>query len=124
MIELPETIRTYWYAFDWDVEALWALDLPPEPFPIRRLEWHLDVPLWPDGERRYQLTPRQVLRQPFRYEQEYHRLRLANLVFPMEITRFRGRWMILDGVHRLAKAHEDGQETVMVRKVPPKLLKV
>lgn len=122
MIELPETIRTYWYAFDWDVEALWALDLPTEAFPIEKLLWHLDVPLWPYEDRPYELTPRQVLRAPFRYAKEYQRARRANLVFPIEITRFKQRWMILDGVHRLLKAHEDGFETINVRKVPAKYL--
>lgn len=118
MIELPETIKTYWYAFDWDVESLWALDLPIEPFPMDKLLWHLDVPLWPFEEKPYRLTPRQVLRSPYRYEKEYRRARGANLLFPIEITRFKQRWLILDGVHRLLKAHEDGLETINARKVP------
>ena len=124
MIELPPIIAEYWYAFDWDVEALWALELRTEPFPIARLLWHLDVPLWPHEQARYVLTPRQVLRAPFRYAREYRRLRSANLTFPIEITRFRGRWMILDGVHRLARAHEDGADTIYVRKVPPAVLRL
>lgn len=118
MIALPPIIEQYWYAMDWDVEALWALDLPAEPFPIARLLWHLDVPLWPLEDERYVLTPRQVLRAPYRYGREYRRVRAASLVFPIEITRFRGRWLILDGVHRLARAHEDGFDTIQARKVP------
>ena len=122
VIKLPEIIAEYWYAFDWDVEALWALDLPAEAFPIKKLIWHIDVPLWPLEELGYQLTPRQVLKSPYRYAKEYKRTRMANLMFPIEITRFKHRWLILDGVHRLLKAHEDGLEQIMVRKVPRKLL--
>jgi hypothetical protein len=119
LIKLPSVIEQYWYAFDWDVEALWARDLPVESFPIARLEWHLDVPVWPIEEQRYQMTPRQVLKSPYRYEKEYRRARTANLIFPLKITWFRRRWLILDGVHRLLKAHENGLEEVMARKHPP-----
>jgi hypothetical protein len=122
LIELPRTIAEYWYAFDWDVEALWALDLPARPFPIDKLLWHLDVPVWPLDDLKYALTPRQVLRSPFRYAKEYRRVRAASLVFPIEITRLKGRWLILDGIHRLARAHEDGLEEMMVRKVPRAML--
>jgi hypothetical protein len=116
---LPSIIAQYWYAFDWDVEALWARELPAERMPIGRLEWHLDVPVWPIGEQSYQLTPRQVLKSPYRYENEYRRARAANLMFPLEITWHRRRWLILDGVHRLLKAHEDGLEELAVRKHRP-----
>jgi hypothetical protein len=64
LIEVPHAIAEYWYAVDWDVEALWALDLPARPFPIDRLLWHLDVPVWALDRQKYALTPRQVLRSP------------------------------------------------------------
>ena len=99
------------------------LDLPTEPFPIARLAWHFDVPLWPDGERAYQVTPRQVLLQPHRFAADYARTRAASLVFPIEITFFKRRWLILDGVHRLLKAHELGHEDILVRKVPKAFLR-
>lgn len=69
MPELASVIEQYRYALDWDVEALWAPDLPVTG-PIARLEWHLDVPVWPVGEQGYQLTPRQVLKSPCRFEKE------------------------------------------------------
>ena len=83
----------------------------------KRFRAHRIAPEW------YVLTPRQVLRAPFRYEKEYRRVRAANLMFPIEITRFKGRWLILDGVHRLTRAHEDGHEEILVRKVPSKLIR-
>lgn len=124
MLELPSVIAQYWCAFDWDVEALWARELPVEHLHIARLEWHLDVPIWPIGEQAYQLTPRQVLKSPYRFEKEYRRTRAANLVFPLEITWFKRRWLILDGVHRLLKAHENGLGAVAVRKHPPGAFRV
>jgi hypothetical protein len=118
----PSVIEGYWYGLAWDVETLWALDLPVVAFPLERLEWHLDVPLWKHEEKHYQVTPRQVLMQPHRYAAEYHRTQNASLMFPIEITFFKRRWMILDGVHRFLRAHELGLDEIMVRKVPGRLL--
>lgn len=120
---LPRVIETHWHAFDWDVEALWALDLPAVAFPVSRLEWHLDVPVWPRDGVPYSLTPRDVLKSPYRYADEYRRTQAASLVFPIEITWHRGRWLILDGIHRLLKAHELGHEQMIVRKVPRRLIR-
>ena len=121
-MQLPTVIEKYWGAYDVDVEALGALDLPTSQMPIRRLEWHLVVPLWPHAGVRYALTPRDVVKSPYRYAAEYRRARTASLVFPIEITWHKGRWLILDGTHRLLKAHEAGHETMLVRKVPRALL--
>ncbi len=96
----PEIVETYWHAFDWEVEALWALDLPVAAFPIARLEWHLDVPLWPFEGRKYAISPRDVVKWPNRYATEYRRTQQANLVFPIEITHYRRRWPDFRVVYR------------------------
>jgi hypothetical protein len=117
-MQLPSVIERYWYAFDWDVEALWAMDLRAEPFPMSKLEWMLDIPAWPFEGKGYVISPRDVLKQPYRYAEEYGRTQTASLLFPIEIIWFRRRWVILDGVHRMLKAHELGHEVIMARKVP------
>jgi hypothetical protein len=117
-MKLPSVIETYWYAFDWDVEALWALELPVSQMPIRRLEWHLDAPVWPREGLPYSLTPRDVIRSPNHYAGEYARAQRASLVFPLDVPWHRGRWLILDGIHRLLKAHELRLDHLRVRKVP------
>lgn len=119
---LPSVIEKYWYAFDWDVEAIWALDLPVSQMPIGRLEWMLDIPAFGFEGKDYCLTPREILKSPYRYAVEYGRAQRASLLFPLDITWHRGRWVILDGVHRLMKAHELRFEEVSVRKVPRKHL--
>lgn len=121
-MQRPSIVEKAWYAFDWDVETIWALDLPVAAMPMRRLEWHLDMPAWPFEGRSYVLTPRDVLRSPFRHAEEYARTQRASLVFPLDITWHRSRWVILDGLHRLLKAHEQGLDEVMVRKVPRRYL--
>ena len=115
----PAIISDYWYSIDWDVEELWRLDLPAVGMPLAALAWHLDVPVWPDeGRRPYSVTPRQVLENPEENPTEFGRVNAASLAFPLEVFRNRDRLMILDGVHRLAKAHSLGLKEVMVRHVP------
>lgn len=118
MIELPELIRTYWYAVDWDVPALWALDLPTTTMDMTELAWHLDAPVWNDGHADYALTPRMLLATPERYPAERLRLDAADLAYPIEVTFLKDRWLILDGIHRLAKAYREGRTQMHVRQVP------
>jgi hypothetical protein len=42
----------------------------------------------------------------------------ADLSYPIDIMENKGRWLILDGLHRLVKAYKNGQKTVKVRKIP------
>jgi hypothetical protein len=111
-------IAKYWYSIDWEVETLWALDLPVEQFSIALLKWHMSVPVWPDGTADYSTTPDQVLADPPRHAVEYKRIQQADLDYPIEVYFHHGRWMILDGIHRLAKAIEQGRPMMAVRIIP------
>lgn len=114
----PPIIEEFWYSIDWDVEAIWALDLPIETLPTSDLIWHLDVPAWPFRGRSYVITPNQVMAEPKTYSGEFSRIERCDTAFPIDVTRHRGRWMILDGMHRLAKAVARGETELRVRKVP------
>jgi hypothetical protein len=46
----------------------------------------------------------------------------AQLEFPVEVMWWNGRWMLLDGVHRLAKAVQLGHTSLTVHKVPHELI--
>ncbi len=119
MRRLPILIARYWYSIDWDVPALWALDLPVETLPFMALEWHLDVPVWPDPSgHEYRITPRLVIEHPDIHAAEYARIEQADLSFPLEVYRNRGRLMILDGIHRLCHAYLRGDAEVRVRWIP------
>ncbi len=119
MQDFPEIIQKYWYAIDWDVEMIWKLDLLVETIPINELIWHMDVPVWPDeAGRKYSVTPRTVLDNPDEHPGEAQRIAAASLRYPLDVYRTPDRLMILDGVHRLAKASSEGLEFVRVRRVP------
>lgn len=116
----PTIIERYWYSIDWDVPTLWALDLPVIEVPMARLVWHLDAPVWPNeaGEG-YRMTPRQVIENKNENPTEYTRVQAADLAFPIEVLARADRLMILDGIHRLTKAHLAGQQHIAGRMVPP-----
>jgi len=42
----------------------------------------------------------------------------ADLSYPIDIMENKGRWLILDGLHRLVKAKILGFDKVKVRKIP------
>ena len=116
----PEIIERYWYAIDWDVPSLWALDLPVVHLSMDDLIWHLDVPVWPDeAGQGYQVTPRQVYENKMENPTEFARIMAADLSFPIEVLALERRLMILDGIHRLTKAHLEGRAEVSARMVPP-----
>lgn len=115
----PEVIKEVGFDFNWDEKKVWALDLPVEEMAINDLVWHFDIPfLWTKPDGYYDLKPNEVLANPSQHTEEYERTLKADLSHPIDIMQWRGRWLILDGLHRLMKASIQGQEKVNVRKVP------
>ncbi len=115
---MPDIIQEVGFDFHWEEEKVWALDLPIEEIPISDLEWHFDVPFWflPGGY--YDLKPRDVINKPKNHLLEYGRTMASDLNYPLDIMNWKGRWLLLDGLHRLVKAYILGWKTIKVRKVP------
>lgn len=85
---------------------------------ISELVWHFDVPfLWCGGEK-YNLKPWDTIRNPEKYKDEYDRTMDCDLSYPIDIMRNKGRWLVLDGLHRLMKAWLLKMDSVKVRKIP------
>ena len=91
---------------------------PIELMPVRELEWILDLPLWWDGGHPFQLRPREVLAEPDRNRAQHARTREADLAIPVDVAWYHGRWVVVDGVHRLLKAISLGHTAVAAREVP------
>ena len=116
----PTIIQQVGFDFSWDEKKVWSLDVPTEALAIDELTWHLDVPfLWSKPDGYYDLTPREVLKHPDKFADEYHRMRDADTSYPIDIMWWRGRWVILDGLHRLMNLYSRNFRTVHVRKIPP-----
>jgi hypothetical protein len=124
-VDNPWTV-TYAYAppevAPWLVDLAYAevhgRDRPIELMPVRELEWILDVPLWWDGGHPFRLRPRDVLGEPERNRAQYVRTSEADLAIPIDVAWHHGRWIVVDGVHRLLKAVSLGHTAVAAREIP------
>lgn len=120
---IPAIIQEVGFDFHWSSHKVWALDLPVETMPIAELAWHFDTPFWDsEGTDEYNLRPRDVLAHPEKEPTHFSKIQNADLVYPIDIMENKGRWRILDGLHRLAKAHMLGITEVQVRKVPREMI--
>ena len=115
---LPKIIEEVGFDFSWSEKKVWALDVPVEKIDIKRLEWHFKIPFWSTKNGYYDLKPNDVINFPENYQEEYNRTMKADLSYPIDIMKNKGRWLILDGLHRLVKAKILGKTKVEVRKVP------
>ncbi|MEU8221309.1 hypothetical protein [Kribbella sp. NPDC048915] len=102
---MPEGLREVFPPYRWQLAKLWELELKVEPVEIADLVWMFDLPLWQlDGER-FKVTPHQVAETPMNFREHYQRVMDADLDFPINLVAYRGRLVVLDGMHRLLKAH-------------------
>ena len=117
---IPEIIQRVGFDFSWDEKKVWELDVPTIEMNINKLVWHFDIPFhWYGGEV-YNLKSKEIIENPDKYQDEYQRTMVADLKYPIDIMENKGRWLILDGLHRLMKAYIQGDEKVRVRiiKIP------
>lgn len=116
---VPPEISAVGFDFDWDNKKLWALDLLVEDMAVSELTWHFELPFWREGETWFVVRPKDVLADPDKYPEHRDRIAKSNPDLPLHIMWHKGRWVFLDGMHRLAKAVQAGRTTVKVQKVPP-----
>ncbi|MGV8142254.1 MAG: hypothetical protein ACP5NS_01305 [Candidatus Pacearchaeota archaeon] len=125
--DIPQIIKDVGFDFSWEEEKVWKLEVPVTEVDINELMWHFDIPFhWHEGEV-YNLTSKEIINNPKKYKEEYERTMKADLKYPIDIMENKGRWLILDGLHRLMKAHILKMKKVNVRIIPrdkiPKILK-
>lgn len=117
--ELPKIIEEVGFDFSWDERKVWEIDAPVEEMGVDELTWHLDIPfLWSKPDGYYDVRPRWVLEDPQKYVDEYERTLKSDIMYPIDIMWWRGRWVILDGLHRLMKQYSEGKVRVNVRRIP------
>jgi len=115
----PEIIEEVGFDFSWDEKKVWELDVAKESAPIDLLTWHFDAPfIWSKPDGYYDVNPRDVIENPGLHPEEYERTMNADTSYPIDIMYWRGRWLILDGLHRLMKLSVNGANEIVVRKIP------
>src|SRR3989338_4250787 len=121
--EIPKIIQDVGFDFDWDSKKVWALELPTEEMPIEELLWHFDIPFWDsEGTDAYNLRPWDLIANPVEEPTHFLAIEKADLDYPIDIMWNKGRWVILDGLHRLVKYYLQGVTLLKIRKVPEKMI--
>lgn len=114
--ELPSELTDVILDFHWDVGLLRSLDLPTTDLPVAALAWQLRLPFWAWDGQPFQVSPLEVAGDSEVHAEQYARTLAADLRYPLDVVRRPdGRITILDGVHRLLKAHLEGPESVRAR---------
>jgi hypothetical protein len=107
--KFPRDISEYFLS-SWKNEELWGVRVPHSKLAIDELGWHLDYPFLSSNPPLplFDLIPREVLSAPHRFPRHWDRVVAADLAFPLVISEFGGRLVILDGIHRLLKSMDAG----------------
>ena len=119
-------MKDWYFPFNWEVKSIWELEGVIEKRNIKELEWHLDIPFWSSERGRgmtFDLKPRDVLEN---HEiNSYHLKRLidADESYPICITNYKGKEIIIDGIHRLAKLKSKCIETIEVKVISENSIK-
>lgn len=101
-----------------DNEKLWALPISAEKMEIKELEWMMNIPFWEDDKGDIVITPNDVLKDPNKFPDHTKLIDNCDASYPVHITKNNlDEWIILDGLHRLAKLVREGKKEVMVKKV-------
>lgn len=118
--ELPESLKPVYFDFHWSQKKLWSLALSSRSMEISALTWLLDYPIWASDppEKLYDLSPAQVIDNLETYPKHALRIKEADTSFPLHVMYWKERWAIMDGFHRLIKAHLAGEKTISVYEVP------
>jgi len=120
---IPKTLREAGYEFYCDAEKLSALDIPIVDFEIKDLIWNFDLPLWGKDGESWNLTPWDVINEVPGSASQRKRVEEVDLNFPILISKENGRWLIVDGVHRLVKGYLKKQQTISAKIVTQDLIK-
>lgn len=116
---MPRELEPWLAALDWSCDDARMPLLPVLELDIGLLAWQLDLPFWPDERGRpFCVRPLDVVTGP-----HLERLELVDLAAPLDVTWQGGRWLVLDGLHRLLRAARSGLQEVPVRVVPPEALR-
>jgi hypothetical protein len=108
-----------------NVNKLRELPLPVVDIDIKELIWHFDMPVWgKDGTDDWNLTPWDIINENDQSLTHLERVANADLKYPILITDYSKKLVILDGVHRLVNAYMKGNKRIKAKIVPRSYLEM
>ena len=116
-LPLPVHLQGLFFDWLWDTTMVWSLPTPVSQLPFENLAWHLGLTVWSTvrGEPRFDLAPATVLAAPSAHARHWAKIQNADLSYPLELFDHGGRWVILDGYHRLCRHYLSQTQQVPVR---------
>lgn len=100
-------------------------DLPIQDIHINDLTWHFDMPVWERDETDdWNLTPWEVIRNFKGTSEHRKKIEEADTAYPIILSKYKDKLIILDGIHRLVKVYESGGKIIKAKIVPEHLLKL
>lgn len=120
----PEFIKNSGLDFNWNKSKIWKLkNIPIEDICVSEIEWQLDLLFWHDGDKKYCVSPRNVLIDIKKYPKHKDRIFNADTDFPIDLMKnLDGELEILDGLHRLCRFIIEGRKEIKVRKISRDLI--
>ena len=117
-IIIPQIIQHFYFDFHWDNRKVWQLDAPIEAIKVSELEWQLTYPIWSASPPQplFNLCPMDVILDANMHPGHFQRMLKADFTFPIDLIWNKGKWVILDGFHRLARAKYENLETIQGRR--------
>lgn len=107
---VPDELKDVYVDFYWSQDKLWNLKIEPMQLEINQLEWILEYPVW---YMEPHPVPVKLMKDSTLDPNHWNRIITADLSFPIHVLKWKGRLLILDGVHRLIKAKTHGALTIM-----------
>ena len=81
------------------------------------------MPVWEkDKTDDWNLTPWEVIKKKGGSKGHQKRTEKADAKYPIIITKYKSKYVVLDGVHRLVKAYLNGKKKVKAKVVPKRYL--
>ncbi len=115
----PQIIQDRGFDFSWDIEKIWKLDEPEVSVPIETLLWHFEIPFWEqEGTDDYNLSVWDTFAHPEKEISHWKKIQDADLKYPLDVMPNKWRLLLLDGLHRLAKAYLSGEKEIRIRIIP------
>lgn len=118
-MDVPPELEPWLPAPGWTAAPSSALLLPVIEIELGLVAWQLDLPFWPDDEGQpFRVRPLDVVDGP-----QLDLVVDEDCATPLDVTWQNGRWVVLDGLHRLLKAARAGLTVVPARVVPPEAIR-
>ncbi|MCL5733733.1 MAG: ParB N-terminal domain-containing protein, partial [Patescibacteria group bacterium] len=79
-------------------------------------------PLWGKDNESWNLTPWDVIEMVPGSRSQRKRVMNVDMKYPILVLKKNGKWLIVDGVHRLVRAYINGQKTIPAKIVTEGLI--